>query len=91
MMSKDIKILREKIDRVDAKIIKNLAARGKLSLQIGRLKAASSQRIVDLTRETQQKNQYEKLCVLHGLDNAFVQRLFKLIIAHSRQLQKYAK
>lgn len=83
-----MKILRQKIDKIDEDIIKNLSERKKIALQIGQLKAESGQPILDLTREAQKKIQYGKLCLTYGLEEKFIQRLFGLIIAYSRKLQK---
>lgn len=80
--------LREKIDKIDADIIKKLAMRQTISKKIGHLKSASRKTIRDPAREQAQKKHYEKLCVLYELDFTLVNFLFSKIITHSRNLQK---
>lgn len=82
-----IKALREKIDQIDAAIIKKLAKRHHLAKQIGQLKAKSRKKVLDAKREQQLMHYYEMLSVDYALHPAYVKRLFKIIIAHSRNAQ----
>jgi len=84
----NLKSLRKKIDRIDAAIIKKLSARQQISEKIGRLKIALGKPVKDFPREAAQKQQYAQLCLNYQVDFALVNRLFKLIISHSRNLQK---
>ncbi len=84
----NLKTLRAKIDKIDNDIIKKLAARQKISEKIGALKAVSKRKIKDVAREKQQKKQYQKLCTEYNIDFRFINRLFALILANSRNLQK---
>jgi chorismate mutase len=84
----NLKTLREKIDKIDAEIIKKLAVRQKISLKIGLLKSISEKQIKDPVREKKQKQQYEQLCAVCKIDFHFVNKVFKLILSHSRNLQK---
>ena len=83
-----IKQLREKIDKIDADIIKKLSQRKKLALKIGKLKSKSEKSVIDKKREQQLINYYKKLCVKYNLQPQFVLKIFKLIIVNSRKLQK---
>jgi chorismate mutase len=83
-----IEQLRKKIEQTDATIIEKLAKRQKLSKQIGQLKLRRGKDIVDRPREEQLFEFYEKLSERYHLQRTFVKRLFKLIIAYSRMVQK---
>jgi chorismate mutase len=85
---KNLTLLREKIDKIDEAIIKKLAMREKISRKIGIIKSTVRKPIKDSQREAQQKKQYEQLCLLYQLDVVFINRLFRDIIAHSREIQK---
>lgn len=84
----DLKSLRKKIDNIDAAIIKKLAMREKLSRKIGVIKAESSKAIADPVREARQKKQYQQLCLDHQINFPYINRLFKLILTHSKTVQK---
>ena len=62
-----IKQLRKKIDNIDASIIKKIAARQKLSIQIGKLKNKSGDKVVDVKRETKLMHRYETLAKKYQL------------------------
>jgi len=83
-----IKKLREKIDKIDAAIIKKIAQRNLISKKIGRLKSTLTMKVMDKTREKQLMMYHHELCVEYQLDPALIHRLFKLIITNSRRLQK---
>jgi chorismate mutase len=83
-----LKQLREKIDQIDAAIIKKLAQRQKLSKQVGQVKIKSGKKVFDPAREKQQNAAYEKLSAQYGLSPALTKRLFKIIILQSRKLQQ---
>lgn len=83
-----IEQLREQIEQADTVIIEALSKRQELSKQIGQLKSNHGREIVDLTREKKLFEFYEDLSERHHLQQTFVKRLFKLIIAHSRKVQK---
>ncbi len=80
--------LREKVEQADAIIIETLAKRQELSKQIGQLKLNQGIEVVDLIREKKLFEFYERLAEKHHLQHIFVKRLFKLIIAYSRKVQK---
>ncbi|HEX4045621.1 MAG TPA: chorismate mutase [Gammaproteobacteria bacterium] len=79
--------LRNKIDKIDAAIIKKLAQRNKIAQKIGKLKAQSGKKVLDNKREQQLMRYHESLCEQYQLSAVFVKRLFKMIIAYSRRLQ----
>lgn len=83
-----IEQLREQIEQADAVIIETLSKRQELSKQIGQLKLNRGREIIDLTREKKLFEFYEDLSERHHLQQTFVKRLFKLIIAHSRKVQE---
>lgn len=83
-----IKKLRNEIDKIDASIIKKISQRNKLSNKIGQFKSKLNKKIVDKKREQQLMLHYQKLCHHYQLNPKFIKQLFKLIIRHSRGLQK---
>jgi len=84
-----IKRLRLQIDKIDETIIKNLAKRDKMVIRIGKLKNKSAKKILDTDREHYLMHLYEKLSEEFALKPSYVKRLFKIIITHSRKLQRY--
>ena len=91
----ELAALRATIDNVDAQIVALLAQRFAATDQVGRLKAASGLQAVDEARERQQQQRFSELAARHGLDDAVVQRLFRLVIdevvgRHRRTAQQQA-
>jgi chorismate mutase len=86
MMS--IKKLRNKIDKIDADIIKKISHRNTISKKIGQLKVKLNRKVIDKKREEQLILRYKKLCHQYEINPILVNKLFKLIIAHSRKLQR---
>jgi chorismate mutase len=84
-----IKELREQIKKIDATLVKTLAKRQALSKQIGQLKLEQGKEIVDLSQEKKLFEFYEELSERYDLQKPFIKRIFKMIIAHSRRIQKY--
>ena len=83
-----IEQLRQKIERIDVSIIAKLAERKKLSQQIGKLKLQEGKDIIDLSQEKKIFENYESLTEQYRLPQPFIKRLFKIIIAYSRKVQK---
>ncbi len=83
-----IEQLRKKIEYTDVCIIKKLAEREALTKQIGQLKIKEGTEIIDLSREKELFELYGCWCKKYKLQQAFVKRLFKTIINHSRKVQE---
>ncbi len=83
-----IKQLRDKIDKTDADIIKKLSQRKTLSIKIGEMKSKLGKKVINNKREKELMLRYEKLCLEYKLQATFIKKLFKIIIANSRELQK---
>lgn len=83
----NLKPLREKIEKIDAEIIKKLAERQKISKAIGELKKQVGKNIVDEVRENELLSYYENLSLKLDLDPEFTRRLFKLIMDYSKKIQ----
>lgn len=82
-----IEQLRQEIERTDALIIEKLAQRQELSKQIGKLKLEAGKEVVDLSQEKKLFEFYNILSDKYKLQRAFINRLFKIIIAYSRMVQ----
>lgn len=80
--------LRNKINKIDADIIKRLSQRKALSVQIGELKKTLNGEIEDVKREQELLEGYEKLCLQYQLKPEFIKELFEMIIKNSRDLQR---
>lgn len=83
-----IKQLRDKINKIDADIVKKLAQRKALSIKIGKAKAKSNLKIIDIKREKLLNDRYDKLSSKHQLQSLFIKKIFKIIVKNSRGLQK---
>ncbi len=86
---KTIEGLRKQIDAIDAIIIEHLAKREQISLQIGQLKSIHGKAILDPLREETLFTYYRQLSEKHHIQASFIKDLFKLIMAHSRKVQKH--
>lgn len=80
--------LRKQIEQTDAYIIEKLAIRQELAKQIGEIKSRNGTKIVDRAREEQLFHYYAELSHHYHLQQEFVNRLFKIIIANSKKVQK---
>ncbi len=83
-----IKQLRKKIDAIDSSIIKKLSDRQKLSIKIGKLKNKTGNKVLDVKREMKLMRLYESLSHKYQVQENYIKRLFKIIIHHSRKIQK---
>ncbi len=91
MTDKKLLALRNRIDKIDAIIIKKLAQRQKLAIAIGQQKQKTGTAVTDLVREQNQKQNYLHLCRQLQLDRSYILTIFNIIIKHSRKLQKNVK
>lgn len=83
-----INIFRKQIQKLDGEIIKRLARRMKLSQKIGKIKKRQRKPVLDAPQEKKLLNYHLKLAASRQLEKKLVERLFKLIINHSKKLQK---
>jgi len=72
---------RDKIDKVDRKLVLLLAERFFLTRQVGQLKAESNLNAVDAGRETQKLAVIKELCQKHELNPELVAGIFSQIMA----------
>jgi len=80
--------LRAAIDDADAKLVDLLAERRRLAETLGALKAGEGAQVRDLTRERDVLARAVELGEREGLDPAFVEKLFQLIIDDSLRRQR---
>ena len=83
-----IEELRQKIADIDAEIIATLGRRQELSKQIGQIKIKAGIVVIDSLQEKKRFESYETLCKKNQLPYSFIKRVFTLIIAHSRRVQR---
>lgn len=89
-MSKELKKMRGKIDRIDFEILKKLAERFSLVSKIAGYKAKNNLPIFNGKREREMVKARKVLAKKYKLDESVIERLFKLIIRASRSKQKNA-
>lgn len=80
--------LRAAIDAADARLIETLAERRKLGEALGGLKAGGGQAVRDPARERAVMERAVTLAQEEGLDPAFVEKLFQLVIDDSLRRQR---
>ena len=79
--------MRRAVDIVDREIVRLFARRRELSLAIGRVKAARGMPVQIPEREDELLDVIREEAILQGLDPAYVERMFKEILAESRAAQ----
>jgi chorismate mutase/prephenate dehydratase len=79
--------LRNEIDDIDARLVKLLAERLKLSTEVGAEKARASRPITDLTREASVMANIRRLASGEGVDAETVENIYRRIIAASKSVQ----
>ncbi|TGY87380.1 chorismate mutase [Marinicauda algicola] len=80
--------LRRAIDAADEKLVHLLSERRKLGEALGALKAGGGQRVRDTERERAVLERAVTLASAEGLDPAFVERVFQLVIDDSLRRQR---
>jgi chorismate mutase len=83
-----IEEIRKHVDDIDENIIALLNQRKQLVMEIGTEKKSGNKPIVDLRREKQVISKLRRQAKENGLDEDFIESLFKIIIKNSRQVQK---
>lgn len=79
---------REEIDKIDSRIVKLLSKRKKISLKIGQHKKEKKIKPMDKQREKEIFNRLKQKAKKENLDEKYLNRVFKMIIGHSRRIQK---
>lgn len=87
-MEEEMQKLRDEIDEVDGKIIELLSDRKNTAGEIGKLKKKLGKEIIDEDREKKLIYRLKKNALEKGLDEEYIESLFKLIIVKSREEQK---
>lgn len=80
--------LRENIEKIDNNIIRLLSMRLKIVKKIGILKHRKGLRVVNYDREKNLMNLHRKHSQQNKIDPKFIDKIFNLIIRHSRAIQK---
>lgn len=79
--------LRARIDLIDKEIVSSIAKRMEISIQIGDLKKKNSIAVFDSSRETAIHLLHKKYSLEAGISPSLIEKIFKLIIKHSRMVQ----
>ena len=87
----NLESLRESIEQTDASIIKLLSHRLKIIQKIGKLKREQKLSLINLDRERRLLDLHHRLGKRGSLDPKFTDDVFRLIINHSRAVQKKKK
>lgn len=88
MVQLGISRLRSRIDLVDREMVRLLARRRRLSLEIGRAKADRGWPVKSARREAELLEMVREEAVLNQLDPDQVERLFTVVLKGSRQAQR---
>ncbi len=86
-----LKNLRQKIDKIDQKLIKILAERFKITKKVGEYKKKYHLPVSDKKREKEIFLNRKLLAKKFGLDPILVERIFKLIIKNVKKRHREIK
>lgn len=84
---RDINILREEIDKIDSNIIELLSKRNQLAPEIAMYKKANGLEIFQEEREKEVLAKKAEMSKNKGLNDNFVQEIFKAIMNESKRVQ----
>lgn len=84
-MDKELESLRKKIDVLDSALVKLISKRLKLARKIGKYKKKKGLKIIDKKREKEILLDVEKKARKYGIDEKFLQNIFKRRIKESRK------
>lgn len=84
---KELKIIRNDIDRLDKIILDALAQRIVAAKKAGEIKRSAGLKIYDPEREAQILLELEDVASEYNLDKVFIQNIFKIIIKKCREEQ----
>lgn len=86
-IQKDLDRIRAGIDGVDDEIVRQLAKRRELVIQLARVKKVLEIPVYDRKREEALVARVKKWGEKHGLNGEFVEVLFRLIVMNSKEVQ----
>ena len=86
-IQKDLDRIRKGIDTVDNEIVRQLAKRRELVIQLARIKKVLEIPIYDRKREQALVDRVKGWGAEHELNEEFVEVLFRLIIMNSKEVQ----
>ena len=87
-LSMNLKTIRSQIDTLDEKLLKILAKREELVVQIAAVKQAKGLPVHDAQREKKLLTAKKKLAKQLGLAPTEIEKIFKLILTSSRKSQR---
>ena len=87
-MDKELESLRKKIDVLDSALVRLISKRLKLAKKAGKYKKKKGLKIIDKKREKEILLGVEKKARKYGIDEKFLQNIFKRIIKESRKNEK---
>ena len=88
MVQLGISRLRNRIDLVDREVVRLLARRRRLTLEVGRAKAEQGWPVKIPLRETELLKVVREEAVLNQLDPDYVESLFEMVLEYSRRAQR---
>ena len=86
-MNEQLEEYRKQIDALDIELIDVLARRIDVVRKVGDLKAVTDIAVVQPTRAQAVKDRAAEMGVAKGLDEAFVRKLYDLMIDHAHELE----
>lgn len=88
-MSRRLKRLRASIDETDDGLVRLLARRRRLVLELAKVKASLGAAIRDPARERALMRRVQRLGAARGLPKAFVAALYGFVLRHSKRAQRH--
>jgi len=86
-MSNPLEDYRKEIDALDIELIDVLSRRIDVVRKVGELKAGTDVSVVQPARAQAVKNRAAEMGVSRGLDEAFVRKIYDLMIDHAHELE----
>ncbi|EKD64213.1 MAG: chorismate mutase/prephenate dehydratase [uncultured bacterium] len=82
-----IDLLRQKIDKIDAKLVELIGKRFYISEQIGVIKKREGVKVFDKKREGDVMKSVEGLAKKVGIGEKVIEKIYKIILVESRKRQ----
>ncbi len=79
---------RKQIDKIDCQIINLLSKRTKISKKVGDYKKKNNLKLQDKKREALIFKKIETLSKKYNINKNYINKLFKLILKHSKEIQE---
>ncbi len=87
-MKFNLNLLRKRINTIDNGLVKLLSQRQAVSKEVGQYKKQNNIAIHQPEREAELLNKISLIAIKNKIDPVFIEKVFRLILIHSKQVQK---